>query len=67
MGNGYHQVPGLAQMTSSSALGYTQITLQFSRDRTVDSAAQDVQAAINATGGHPHAFIRSLKRQKRSR
>jgi HAE1 family hydrophobic/amphiphilic exporter-1 len=38
-------------MTSSSALGYTQITLQFGRNRTVDSAAQDVQAAINATAG----------------
>jgi hydrophobe/amphiphile efflux-1 (HAE1) family protein len=45
----FGQIPGLAQMTSSSALGYTQITLQFSRDRTIDSAAQDVQAAINAT------------------
>ena len=38
---------------SSSALGYTQITLQFGRDRTVDSAAQDVQAAINASVGMP--------------
>jgi hydrophobe/amphiphile efflux-1 (HAE1) family protein len=47
----FGQIPGLAQMTSSSALGYTQITLQFDRDRTVDSAAQDVQAAINATAG----------------
>jgi HAE1 family hydrophobic/amphiphilic exporter-1 len=47
----FGQIPGLMQMTSSSALGYTQITLQFGRDRTVDSAAQDVQAAINATAG----------------
>jgi hydrophobe/amphiphile efflux-1 (HAE1) family protein len=47
----FGQIPGLAQMTSSSALGYTQVTLQFSRDRTIDSAAQDVQAAINATSG----------------
>ena len=47
----FGQIPGLAQMTSSSALGYTQITLQFSRDRTIDSAAEDVQAAINATSG----------------
>jgi HAE1 family hydrophobic/amphiphilic exporter-1 len=47
----FGQIPGLTQMTSSSALGYVQITLQFGRDRTVDSAAQDVQAAINATGG----------------
>jgi multidrug efflux pump subunit AcrB len=45
----FGQIPGLAQMTSSSTVGYTQITLQFSRDRTIDSAAQDVQAAINAT------------------
>ena len=45
----FGQIPGLTQMTSSSALGYTQITLQFGRGRTVDSAAGDVQAAINAT------------------
>ena len=30
----FGEIPGLAQMTSSSALGNTQITLQFSRDRT---------------------------------
>jgi HAE1 family hydrophobic/amphiphilic exporter-1 len=47
----FGQIPGLTQMTSSSALGYTQVTLQFGRNRTVDSAAQDVQAAINATAG----------------
>ena len=47
----FGQIPGLAQMTSSSALGYTQITVQFDRTRTVDSAAEDVQAAINATAG----------------
>ena len=47
----FGEIPGLTQMASSSALGYTQITLQFSRDRTVDSAAEDVQAAINATAG----------------
>src|SRR4029077_1395438 len=40
----FGQIPGLAQMSSSSALGYTQITVQFDRSRTVDSAAQDVQA-----------------------
>ncbi len=47
----FGQIPGLAQMTSSSALGYVQITLQFGHNRTVDSAAQDVQGAINATAG----------------
>jgi HAE1 family hydrophobic/amphiphilic exporter-1 len=47
----FGEIPGLVQMTSSSALGYTQITLQFGRSRAVDSAAQDVQGAINATAG----------------
>jgi hydrophobe/amphiphile efflux-1 (HAE1) family protein len=47
----FGEIPGLTQMTSSSALGYTEVTLQFDRSRTVDSAAQDVQAAINATAG----------------
>ena len=44
----FGQIPGLTQMTSSSATEYAQITLQFDRSRTVDSAAQDVQAAISA-------------------
>ena len=47
----FGQTPGLTQMTSSSASEYAEITLQFDRSRTVDSAAQDVQAAINATAG----------------
>jgi len=47
----FGQIPGLTQMTSSSATEYAEITLQFDRRRTVDSAAQDVQAAINATAG----------------
>ncbi|HWV37901.1 MAG TPA: efflux RND transporter permease subunit [Vulgatibacter sp.] len=41
-------IQGLDQMTSSSTLGNTQITLQFALDRSIDAAAQDVQAAINA-------------------
>ena len=36
-------------MTSSSGTGFVEITLQFDRSRTVNSAAEDVQAAINAT------------------
>jgi hydrophobe/amphiphile efflux-1 (HAE1) family protein len=47
----FGEIPGLTQMTSSSALGYMQITLQFSRSRSIDSYAEDVQAAINATAG----------------
>src|SRR5216110_1339241 len=39
---------GLTEMTSSSYLGTTTITLQFDLDRNIDGAARDVQAAINA-------------------
>ncbi|MBO0759281.1 MAG: efflux RND transporter permease subunit, partial [Bradyrhizobiaceae bacterium] len=42
------QIPGVTQLTSSSALGFTQLTVQFELSRTVDSAATDVLAAINA-------------------
>ena len=42
------QVPSLAQMTSVSSFGSSQITLQFDLDRSIDAAEQDVQAAINA-------------------
>ena len=45
----FGEIPGLSQMTSSSGTGFVEITLQFDRSRTVDSAAEDVQAAINAT------------------
>jgi HAE1 family hydrophobic/amphiphilic exporter-1 len=44
-------VEGLSQMTSVSSLGSTSVTLQFQLNRNIDSAAQDVQAAINAAGG----------------
>jgi HAE1 family hydrophobic/amphiphilic exporter-1 len=47
----FGEIAGVTQMTSSSAVGYTEITLEFDRSRTIDSAAQDVQAAINATAG----------------
>ncbi len=44
----FGQIPGLLLMTSQSAEGTSQITLQFGLQRSMDSAAQDVQAAINA-------------------
>jgi hydrophobe/amphiphile efflux-1 (HAE1) family protein len=53
----FGQIPGLTQMTSSSGTGFTQISLQFDRSRTVDSAATDVQAAINATQGQLPAAL----------
>jgi multidrug efflux pump len=44
------QIPSLESMTSSSSFGISRITLQFTLDRDIDGAAQDVQAAINAAG-----------------
>src|SRR6201989_763554 len=45
------QIPGIAQMTSTSSLGSTAITIQFDLNRNIDGAANDVQAAINAASG----------------
>ncbi len=42
------RIAGVTEMTSSSSLGSTRITLQFDLDRDIDGAARDVQAAINA-------------------
>jgi hydrophobe/amphiphile efflux-1 (HAE1) family protein len=42
------QIPGVTQLTSSSALGVAQLTVQFELSRNVDSAAVDVLSAINA-------------------
>ncbi|HYV46174.1 MAG TPA: multidrug efflux RND transporter permease subunit [Myxococcaceae bacterium] len=44
----FGQLPGLTQMTSVSSFGSSLITLQFTLDESIDSAEQDVQAAINA-------------------
>jgi hydrophobe/amphiphile efflux-1 (HAE1) family protein len=44
-------IQGLTQMTSTSGLGSTTITLQFALTRSIDGAAQDVQTAINAASG----------------
>ena len=42
----FSTIAGIDNMTSTSALGATSITIQFSLDRNIDAAAQDVQAAI---------------------
>ena len=47
----FGQITGLSSMTSTSSEGTSQITLQFNLNRKMDSAAQDVQAAINAATG----------------
>src|SRR4051812_15228837 len=54
----FGQIPGIIQMTSSSALGFTAITLQFDLSRDIEGAATDTLAAINAAGGQlPPAMI----------
>jgi len=45
------QIPGIAQMTSTSSLGSTSVTIQFDLNRNIDGAANDVQGAINAASG----------------
>jgi len=48
----FGQIPGLTQMTSSSALGYTQITLQFDLSRQIDGCVSDTLSAINAASAY---------------
>ena len=47
----FGQIPYLTQMTSTSSMGYTQITLQFALSDNINAAAQLVQTAINAAAG----------------
>jgi len=47
----FSQIAGVTDITSTSALGTTSITIQFDLSRSIDAAAQDVQAAINAAAG----------------
>jgi HAE1 family hydrophobic/amphiphilic exporter-1 len=44
----FSTIAGVSQMTSTSSLGSTRVTLQFALDRDIDGAAQDVQSAIAA-------------------
>jgi HAE1 family hydrophobic/amphiphilic exporter-1 len=46
----FAQIPGVTQLTSLSALGATTIVIQFDLNRNIDSAGQDVQAAITVAG-----------------
>jgi hydrophobe/amphiphile efflux-1 (HAE1) family protein len=44
------QIPGIIQMASVSTVGASQVVIQFDLNRNIDSAAQDVQAAISVAG-----------------
>jgi multidrug efflux pump len=52
-------IANVTEMTSSSSLGSTRITLQFGLDRDINGAARDVQAAINAAHADLPASLRS--------
>jgi multidrug efflux pump len=47
----FGEIQGVVGMTSTSSQGLSQIVMQFALSRNIDDAAQDVQAAINASGG----------------
>ncbi|MFH1556881.1 MAG: efflux RND transporter permease subunit [Pseudomonadota bacterium] len=53
------QIADVSEITSTSTLGSTRITLQFGLDRDIDGAARDVQAAINAARADLPAALRS--------
>ncbi|MFL1388280.1 multidrug efflux RND transporter permease subunit [Pseudomonas tritici] len=56
----FSAIPGMTQMTSSSALGTSVLTLQFTLDKSIDTAAQEVQAAINTASGKLPSDMPSL-------
>ena len=53
------EIADVNEMTSSSAVGGTRVTLQFGLDRDIDGAARDVQAAINAARADLPTSLRS--------
>jgi multidrug efflux pump len=55
----FGHIAAVSEMTSSSSLGSTSITLQFNLDRDIDAAARDVEAAINAARGYLPANLPS--------
>src|SRR5581483_1209494 len=61
----FGRIAGVTQMTSSSGLGSTNITLQFDLNRDIDAAGRDVQAAINAARGQLPANLPSNPRWRK--
>ncbi len=61
----FGRIAGVTEMTSSSSLGSTSITLQFELDRNIDAAGRDVQAAINASLGQLPAGLPSRPNYKK--
>jgi multidrug efflux pump len=61
----FGRIAGLTEMTSTSSLGNTNITIQFDLDRNIDAAGRDVQAAINAARGQLPANLPSNPRYRK--
>ncbi|HVT61783.1 MAG TPA: multidrug efflux RND transporter permease subunit [Thermoanaerobaculia bacterium] len=55
----FGRIAGVTEMTSTSSQGSTNVTLQFDLNRSIDAAARDVQAAINAARGQLPANLPS--------
>jgi multidrug efflux pump len=53
----FGRIAGVSEMTSTSSLGSTNITMQFDLNRNIDAAGRDVQAAINAARGQLPATL----------
>jgi multidrug efflux pump len=62
----FGRIAGITEMTSSSYLGTTRITLQFDLSRNIDGAARDVQAAINAARSYLPANLPSNPTYRKS-
>src|SRR5947209_15722264 len=61
----FGRIAGINQMTSTSQLGSTSVTLQFDLNRNIDAAARDVQAAINAARGQLPANLPTNPRYRK--
>jgi multidrug efflux pump len=61
----FGRIAGVTEMTSTSSLGSSQVTLQFDLSRDIDAAGRDVQAAINAARGQLPANLPSNPRYRK--
>src|SRR6202045_4100935 len=62
----FGRIAGVTEMTSTSSLGSTNVTLQFDLSRNIDAAGRDVQAAINAARGQLPANLPSNPSYRKS-
>src|SRR6202789_692719 len=61
----FTRIAGVTEMTSSSSVGSASVTLQFDLSRDINSAAREVQAAINSSAGTLPANLPSLPRYRK--